>query len=123
MTQPLAYPAPLPLALTYTPDASMDPAVRALVARLDYTHGSGGPSPFGRAMDALLTWLVTHPDAVEGRVALTLDYRDDTLIGDVRWDASAPPQLPELPIDAPELTVACDVEGSGVRCRVSCACP
>jgi hypothetical protein len=123
MTQPQADPAPLPLALTYTPDASMASAVRALVARVAQSHGGGDPSSFGLAMDALLAWLLDHADGVQGSVALTLDCHDDTLLGDVRWQAAqVPPALPDVATDDPALAVACNVAGSGVHCRVSRAC-
>ena len=125
MTEPREAAHALPLSLTCPPDDRFADAVRALVGRVGELAGvPGDAQPFTSAVEDVLTWLLAHPDAVNGDVSIVFDREGDRLCGQLQWvAANGSPELPDAgrPSSA-HVQVDCDTDGPEVRCRVSCLC-
>lgn len=125
MTEPHDAASVLPLSVTCSPDDRLADALRALVGRVGTLAGDAAQAqPFVTAVERVVAWVLAHPDAVAGDVALIFDRDGDRLHGDLRWGSSnGRPALPEAAaVRSTDVDVACDVEGAQVRCRVSCRC-
>lgn len=124
MTEPraAAAAAALPLAVTYAPDSRMAEAVHALVGRVGAVAGAPDRArPFAAAVQQVVTWVTTHRADLASDVAMTFELDGDRLRGDLRWSAAGTPVAPAV-ASADGVDVACDVDGSEVRCRISCHC-
>ncbi len=123
MTEPREAASGLPLSLTCAPDSRFVEAVRALVGRVGATAGETAlTDPFAAEVGRIVSWVLAHPEAVSGDVAMRFERDGDRLVGDVRWTGpGAPPPVPDV-VSSSGVEVACTPDGADIRCRVSCRC-
>lgn len=113
----------LPLSLTCAPDARFAEAVRALAGRVGATAGEAARAePFAVEVGRIVSWVLAHPEAVSGNVAMRFERDGDRLVGDLRW--TGPGDRPAVPdvVSSSGVEVACTPDGADIRCRVSCRC-
>ena len=123
MTEPRDAAFALPLSVTCAPDDRFAEAVRALVGRVGALAADGHAQPFATAVAHVVAWVLSHPDAVTGDVAMVFDRDGDRLLGDLRWASTDRGAMPDTAAaSSADIDVACGVEGAEVRCRVSCRC-